>query len=213
MVFGFISNFRYENGIEPQFLEKFRKTGMLEWSNFKTEDCIAGDHEGMAFELCEIDLRTEDSDGETSTFRGLILHIKLTSRFAGLLVAQQKTDAIDRFFRRLFGTKLSTVPCGVVKVDAAYEFRTDNAAAIPAGLCVESAKVLEWLEQRWHDGKVQIVFHDEDCYVLFASGIENFRLPYTEFGSFVFERDVLPLINKMSVVLRTAHLIQGIGAE
>ena len=212
VIFGFIADFRYDYGTKPRFLEKFRETGLLDWNKFETDDCFAGVHDGLKFEISEINLFNQNGDGRSNQFSGLIVHIRQKSEFAGLLLAQRKTNDVYRFFRDLFGSELRTVSCGLAEIDVTHEFRTNNAGPEQARMCIEMAKALDWLRKFWDRGPVQIVFDGHDCYLLLATGRKNFELPIIQSGNIDFDRDVLPVMKEMVTLLAIAHLINKIGA-
>lgn len=213
-MFGFISNFHYEIGTKPSFLDKLKQTEVLHWDKFETEDCFKGNHEGLIFELCEIDLFSDDGENsKTNRFQGLILHLKRTSQFGGVLLARQKRDMVERIFGYLESSSHQAVSSGIPEIDLAYDFRTSNAGADYAPLCIMSGKVLAWLKEIWNESPVQIAFDGDDCFLLIQSGANNFELPYIQSGDLRIDRDVLPLVKTMMTLLKIAHLISKIGAE
>ena len=211
-IFGFIPEFRYQNGRQPDFLERFKATGLIPWSSAGHDDWFAGVHDGLDFELSEIRLFTGAGKHKQTLFKGLILHIGRRARFDGLLLAQTRTNAVHRYVRDLFSKELQTVSSGVADVDDSHEFRTDTPGPEQVQLSIEMARVLDWLQQFWRRGPVQIVIRDRDCYLLLAGEADHFELPHIDAGDIVFDRDVLPLIEDMVTLLAIAHLVDKIGA-
>ena len=211
-IFGFIPEFRYTNGQPPRFLPGLERTGMLAWQSADHDDGFAGIHDGMAFELAETEFFTGSGKHKSSLFKGLIVHIRRQGSFGGLLLAQPKANALQRYFRDLFGKDLRTVSSGLAAVDATHEFRTDREGPEQQRLSIEMAKALDWLSSFWGHGPVQIALSGDDCYLLLAGKQNHFELPHIDAGDIVFDRDILPLIKDMVTLLAVAHLINRIGA-
>jgi hypothetical protein len=212
-IFGFIPEFRYENARPPDFLERFKASGLIPWSSAGHDDWFSGAHDGLDFELSETRLFTGSGRHKQALFKGLILHIARQARFDGRLLAQTRTNAVHRYVRDLFSRELQTVSSGLTTVDDSHEFRTDTPGPEQAQLSIEIAKVLDWLQEFWRHGPVQIAVRETDCYLLLAGDADHFELPHIEAGDIDFDRDVLPLIKDMIALLAIAHLMAKIGAE
>jgi len=213
VIFGFIPKLSYQNNKPPRFLQKLKATGLLSWSSTGHDDWFAGEHDGLEFELSETEFFTGSGKHKSSLLKALVFHSRREFGFDGLLLAQQKTNAVHRYFRDLFGKNLRTVKSGLNAVDETHEFRTDKEGPVQAQLSLEMAKVLDWLQRDWRHGPVQIVFQAKDCYLLLAAKANHFELPHIDAGDIDFERDVLPLIRDMVVLLAIGHLIAKIGIK
>lgn len=213
VIFGFIPDFRYATGLPPRFLPRFEQTKLLAWQSARHDDGFSGAHDGLEVELSETEFFIGFGKNKSSLFKGLILHIRRQSAFDGVLLAQQKANAVQRFFRDLFGTELRSVGSGLASVDETHEFRTDREGPEQQRLSIEIAKALDWLQQFWRHGPAQIALTGNDCYLLLAAEADHFELPPIQSGDIDFDRDVLPLIKDMVTLLAIAHLINKIGAE
>lgn len=212
VIFGFIDNFHYQNGKAPSFLARLEKMGLLSYTSADHDDWFAGNHEGLHFELSETCLKKKSGKNTRTIFDGLIFHIRRDSDFRGLLLAQRKADVITKFFRDLFGSKLVPIETGVADIDETHDFRTDAAGSESVKLATKMAKALDWLQDSWRHGPVQIAFQDADCYLLLAASKDHFELPGITAGDIEFDRHILPLIRDMITLLAIAGLIRKIDA-
>ncbi len=212
-IFSFIDDFQYQNGHPPGFLDQLEATGLLSYTSASHDDWFAGSHDGGRFELAETHLKRKSGKNTHTIFDGLIFHIRLDNRFRGLLLAQKKADVVTKFFRDLFGTKLREIKTGISDIDASHDFRTNADGQEPGRLAARMAKALDWLQETWPHGPVQIAFADSDCYLLLAATKDHFELPGITQGDIDFDRHILPMIRDMATLLAIAGLIRKVDGE
>lgn len=213
VIFGFIDDLHYQNGKAPGFLGRLEEIGLLSYTSADHDDWFAGKHEGLQFELSETCLKRKSGKNTRTIFDGLIFHIQRDSTFRGLLLAQRKANVITKFFRDLFGSKLVSIETGIADIDETHDFRTNAAGPEAARLASRMAKALDWLQDSWGHGPVQIAFQDADCYLLLAASKDHFELPGITAGDIDFDRHILPLIRDMVTLLAIAGLIRKIDAD
>lgn len=213
VIFGFIDDFQYRNGHAPGFLARLEEIGLLSYTSAQHDDWMSGNHEGLWFELSETRLKKKSGKSSRTIFDGLIFHIKRDSNFRGLLLAQKKADVVTKFFRNLFGSKLEAIETGIGDIDETHDFRTNAAGSEAARLAGRMAKALDWLQESWRHGPVQIAFNETDCYLLLAASKDHFELPGITAGDIEFDNHILPLIRDMVTLLAIAGLIRKIDAD
>lgn len=213
VIFSFIDYFEYQNGRAPSFIGRLVSTGLLSYTRATHDDWFAGNHEGVQFELSETHLSKKSGKNTRTIFDGLMFCLHRNTEFRGLLIAKRKSNVVTRFFRDLFGSSLTDISTGVSEIDDSHEFRTDQPGAEASALAVKMAKALDWLQEEWPHGPVQIVFNGTDCYLLLAARKDHFELPGITKGDIEFDKHLLPLIRDMVTLLAIAGLIRKIDAD
>ncbi len=212
VIFGFIDYFEYEHGRTPSFLGRLVATGLLNYNKWDHDDWFAGSHEGVQFEMIETHLSKKSGKNTRTIFDGLIFHLHRNTDFRGLLMSQKRSNAVTRIFRDLFGDTLKEIETGVGDIDSTHEFRTDTPGPESRELAIRMAKVLDWLQEEWRHGPVQIAFSGTDCYLLLAARKDHFELPGITETDIEYERHILPLIRDMVTLLAIAGLIRKIDS-
>lgn len=209
-IFGFVEDVRYAHGSEPAFLEDLRKTGLVSFTRSENDDTLSGRHESMPFHFTETKLVSGSGKNKTTVFAGIIFHFPLQTPFPGLLLAASKGGWLTQTWRDLFGSRHSILTAAYGRVDAIYEFHTDNVAAAQPVVDNAMAPALAYLRGAWQGGQVLIGIRNEECYLMMPSTKDHFMLPGID-RDIDFKRDILPMISELAVLLAFAHLVRKIG--
>jgi len=211
LVFGFVDDVRYANGVEPHFMKAMPGKDFVPRDRSEHGDAISGVHEGLTFVLSETELSAGSGKSRQTTFKGIIFHFTREPAFPGLLLAARKPNAMQRFVRDLFGgSRLALVASGNPEVDASHEFRTDRPEAATVLVQGTLAKALDYLATEWRDDVVRIALNGPDCYLLVPTKKNFFELPPVD-TAIDFDRDIRPMIRDLVTLLATAQLVNRIG--
>jgi len=212
IVFGFIAEMRYQHGVVPNSFDRLPRAAVGPFNRQAFDDIVSGRYEGFPFELYEAELREGSGKGSSTAFKGVIVAFETIAPFPGILVATRRTNAVIGFFRGMFASKLEELSCGVPELDAAYEFRTDNAGAAQPLVSGRLAQALKWLSETWPDDPARVALIGSDGFLLLPQTKNFFELPGIA-APLDYTTHIAPMIADMGAMLATAALVRKIGAK
>jgi uncharacterized membrane protein len=212
IVFGFIRDMRYEHDVTPNSFDRLPRETIGTFNSERFDDIVSGRYEGFPFELYEADLRQGSGKSEATAFKGVVVAFETIVPFPGILVATRRTNAVVGFFRGIFAGKMQELSCGVPELDAAYEFRTDNAQAAQPLVSGRLAQALKWLGETWPDEPARVALNGSDGFLLLPQPKNFFELPDISVP-LDYQTHVAPMISDIGAMLATAALVRKIGAR
>ena len=212
IVFGFIRDMRYEHEVTPNSFDRLPRETIGTFNSERFDDIVSGRYEGFPFELYEADLRQGSGKSEATAFKGVVVVFETIVPFPGILVATRRTNAVVGFFRGIFAGKMQELSCGVPELDAAYEFRTDNAQAAQPLVSGRLAQALKWLGETWPDEPARVALNGSDGFLLLPQPKNFFELPDISVP-LDYQTHVAPMISDIGAMLATAALVRKIGAR
>lgn len=211
VIFGFIENVGYSRGVAPGSFERLPRDAVGPFSDEVFDDVVTGTYAGFAFELYEAHLTTKVAGTRSTSFRGVIVAFETQTAFPGVLIATRKGNQVVSFFGGLFGgSPLEPIPSGNARLDAHYDFRTDNPAAAKPLVEGRLARALQWLGEAWPDEPARVALNEHNGFLLLPTSKDFFELP----GIGVpldYKAHVEPIITDMASLLATASLVRKIG--
>ncbi len=212
IIFGFIADMRYQHGGRPNSFDRLPREAVGAFNRQSFDDVVSGRYEEFPFELYEAELRVGSGKDSSTTFKGVIVAFEAIEPFPGVLVATRRTNAVVGFFRGMFASKMQDLSSGVPELDAAYEFRTDNAEAARPLVTGRLAQALKWLGETWPDDPARVALNGSDGFLLLPQTKNFFELPDISVP-LDYSTHVAPMISDMGAMLATAALVRKIGAK
>jgi len=212
VVFGFIEDVRYRHGAVPDSFGRLPGEAVGSFDRQTFDDVVSGRYQGFPFELYEALLQEKSGKTTLTAFRGVVVAVGAAETFPGKLVATRKANTVVGFFRGLFGPRMEELQSGVPALDAAYEFRTDNADAARPLVTGRLAKALQWLGEAWPNEQARIALSGNDIFLLLPQDRNFFELPGMS-QPLDYDRDVKPMIADMAALLATAALVRQVGVR
>lgn len=213
IVFGFVKDVRYANGVTPQSFDRLPRDLVGGFDRQSFDDVVAGTYEDFPFELYEAELRTRSGKSSVTRFKGVIVAFQLASPFPGMLMATRKANQVVSFFRGLFGASVEEIECGVPEIDEVYEFRTDNVEAARPVITGRLPKALQWLAESWKEEQARVALKGEDGYLLLPISRNMFELPSVSVP-LDYKVHIEPIVADMASLLATAALVRKVyGTE
>lgn len=210
IVFGFIGDMRFAKGGTPASFDKLPRDTVGDFDHSQFDDIISGTYEGFAFELYETVL-SRTGKGAATLFDGVIVAFEMQQAFPGELIATLKSNAVMGFFREIFGGGMVEIASGVPELDAAYDFRTDNADAAQPLVSGQVAQALTWLKEAWPGEPARIAIKDRNGYLLLPAKKDFFELPLPD-AAIDYKTHVEPMIADLATMLAITALVRKIGA-
>jgi hypothetical protein len=212
IIFGFIQEMRYRNGGTPDSFDRLPKQAVGSFNRQHFDDIVSGKYEGFPFELYEAKLSQKAGKSESTVFRGVITSFQPQSSFPGLLIAAKRAGTVGKFFRDMFGNGgLEPVESGMVWLDEAYEFRSDNPSAARPLVAGRLAKVLQYLNETWPGEPPRVALWGPDGFLLLPLTKDFFELPGIT-TAIDYKVHVEPIVADMVQLLATASLVRKVGA-
>ncbi|MCV3206991.1 hypothetical protein OHD62_10085 [Mesorhizobium sp. YC-39] len=212
IIFGFIQEMRYQHGVTPNSFDRLPRGVVGSFNRQAFDDIVSGHYEGFPFELYEAELREGTGKGSSTAFKGVIVAFETIAPFPGILVATRRANVVVGFFRGMFASKMEELSSGVPELDAAYEFRTDNAQAAQPLVSGRLAQALKWLGETWPDDPARVALNGSDGFLLLPQPKNFFELPDISVP-LDYQTHVAPMISDMGAMLATAALVRKIGAR
>ena len=213
IIFGFITDMRYQHGVTPHSFDRLPRETVGGFTMSRFDDIISGRYEGFAFELYEADLWDGGATkNKATTFKGVVVAFDTIEPFPGILVAARRANAVVGFFRSMFAAKMQELSSGDAALDAAYEFRTDNIEAARPLVTGRLAQALKWLHETWPDDPARVALNGSDGFLLLPQTRNFFELPAISVA-LDYKSHVAPMIADMGAMLATAALVRKIGAK
>ncbi len=210
VIFGFAERIRYRNGIEPKFMEKLPKPGLIRFGRAHYDDLVSGILEDMDFTLSEVRLTTGGKH-EQDVFKGVILYFNPPHPFEGRLFAAKRLYGFKGFMDDLFGDRsLENIRSGFGELDATYDFRTDHPEKATALVVGPIAQALNYLAEAWPDDTVRLALMGSDAFLLVPTKKNFFELPDLR-ENIDWERHVKPMIRDLMTLLAVAQLVRRIN--
>lgn len=211
VIFGFIDKVQYRKGDTPKSMDRLPRETIGSFDQSSYDDEISGIWQGFQFELFEA-VFSQKVDKNTSTiFRGIVVALETETPFPGVLVATRKANKVTSFFHGMFGRELEQLQSGVPVLDAAYDFRTDNADAARPLVSGRLAQALQWLAESWPEEPARIALKDRDAFLLLPQSRNFFELPDIA-TPLDYKTHVAPMIADMASLLATGALVRRIGS-
>lgn len=212
IIFGFIRDVRYAHGGRPNSFDRLPREAVGPFNRESFDDVVSGRYEEFSFELYEAELREGTGKGSSTAFKGVIVAFEAIEPLPGILVATRRTNAVVGFFRGMFASKMQELSSGVPELDAAYEFRTDNAEAAQPLVSGRLAQALKWLGETWPEEPARVALNGSDGFLLLPQAKNFFELPAISVP-LDYQTHVAPMISDMGAMLATAALVRKIGAR
>ncbi|MET2830722.1 hypothetical protein [Mesorhizobium shangrilense] len=212
IIFDFIQDISYRHGVAPNSFDRLPRETVGSFNRQAFDDIVSGRYEDFPFELYEANLREGSGKGATTIFRGVIVAFEAIAPFPGILVASRRANRDVGFFRGIFTARMQLLSSGVPELDAAYEFRTDNAEAARPLVAGRLAQALTWLGETWPDDPARIALSGGDGFLLLPQTKNFFELPDISVP-LDYQTHVAPMITDMGAMLATAALVRKIGAR
>ncbi|ESY69013.1 DUF3137 domain-containing protein [Mesorhizobium sp. M0051] len=212
IIFGFIADMRYQHGVTPNSFDRLPREAVGAFNKQSFDDVVSGRYEEFPFELYEAELRVGSGKDSSTVFKGVIVAFEAIEPFPGVLVATRRTNAVVGFFRGMFAGKMQDLSSGVPELDAAYEFRTDNAEPARPLVTGRLAQALKWLGETWPDDPARVALNGSDGFLLLPLTKNFFELPVISVP-LDYTTHVAPMISDMGAMLATAALVRKIGAK
>ena len=209
-VFGFIDQLRYKHGEKPQTFERLPQEVTGKFTQPRFGDMISGRYEGFGFEFYEATLARSSRKNAEPAFKGVVVAFGAASPFPGLLVASPRARAVLGFVRKLFGARIDGLRSGIDKLDARYDFATDNVAAARPLVTGRLAQALLWLIEAWPDRPARVALSREICFLLIPLKNDFFRLPPIS-RPLDYTKHIAPMIADLGALLATASLVRKIS--
>ncbi|WP_036259115.1 DUF3137 domain-containing protein [Mesorhizobium sp. WSM3224] len=212
IIFGFIQDMRYQHGAPPKSFDRLPRETVGTFNRPYFEDVISGRYEGFPFELYEVTLLERNGKTTSMVFKGIIIAFETTAPFPGILVAARRANMVAGFFRGMFASKVEELSCGVPELDAAYEFRTDNAEAARPLVTGRLALALKWLSETWQKEPARVALNGSDGFLLLPQNKNFFELPDISVP-LDYKTHIAPMIADLGAMLATAALVRKVGAK
>lgn len=210
IIFGFIKDMRHEREVMQPSFAALPDATVGKFNVMEFDDSISGTYEDFRFELYETLLIQRNDKYDSTTFQGVIVAFGLESPFPGMLIATVRTNAVLSFFGEIFGSALVEVRSGVQELDAAYDFRTNNAEAAQPIVRGQMAQALTWLKEAWPGEPARIAFKGRDGFLLLPDKRNFFELPAPNVP-LDYKAHVEPMIADMATILAITALVRKIG--
>lgn len=210
IIFGFIKDMRHEREVMQPSFAALPDATVGKFNLMEFDDSISGTYEDFRFELYETLLIQRNDKYDTTTFQGVIVAFKLENPFPGMLIATVRTNAVLSFFSEIFGSALVEVRSGVEELDAAYDFRSNNAKAAQPIVSGQMAQALTWLKDAWPGEPARIAFKGKDGFLLLPDKRNFFELPAPNVP-LDYKAHVEPMIADMATMLAITALVRKIG--
>jgi len=212
IIFGFIRDMRYQNGVTPNSFDRLPRAAVGSFNRQAFDDIVSGRYEDFPFELYEAELRVGTAKSSSTVFKGVIVAFETIAPFPGILVAARRANAVVGFFRSIFTAKMQELSSGDAALDAAYEFRTDNIAAAQPLVTGRLAQALKWLHETWPEDQARVALNGSDGFLLLPQPKNFFELPAISVP-LDYTSHIAPMIADMGAMLATAALVRKIGAK
>lgn len=208
--FGFVQDLKLRKAVTPESFARLPRETVGDYDGCQFDDVISGSYDGFSFELYEAELRGRSGKLDVELFDGVIVAFDMVKPFDGVLVATVKTSAVMGFFREMFGGGLTPLTSGSATLDAAYDFRSDNAQAAAPLVSGQMAQALGWLNEVWPGAPARIAINGKNGFLLLPDKRDFFELPA---GSVAldYKRHIEPMIADIATMLATAGLVRKIG--
>lgn len=207
--FGFVDDLKLEKGVVPKSFPRLPRETVGDYDGSMFDDVISGSYDGFSFEVFEVALWRRSGRADVELFDGAVVAFQMMKPFDGVLVATVKTTAVMGFFREMFGG-LEQVLSGSGRLDAAYDFRTDNVTAALPLVSGQLAQTLEWLNEVWPGAPARIAINGRDGFLLLPDKRDFFELPPSTVAV-DYKTHVEPMIADIATMLATASLVRKIG--
>lgn len=205
-IFGFAERLRYANGIEPSFMKKLPKPGLIRYDTAYYDDLVSGIYQGMDFTLCEIRLTTGGRH-ERDVFNGVVVYFNPPHPFEGRLFAAKRLYGFGGFVDDLFADRsLENIRSGFGELDATYDFRTDAPEKATPLVVGPVASALNYLAEVWPDDTVRLALMGDDAFLMVPTKRNFFELPDLH-EDIDWERHVRPMIRDLVTLLAVAQLV------
>ncbi len=212
VIFGFIDKVRYQRGDEPTSVERLPRETIGAFNHSSYDDEIAGEWQGVPFELYETVFSQKSGKTTSTIFRGVVVALETETAFPGVLVATRKANRVTSFFHGIFGSALKELHSGVPVLDAAYDFRTDNLGAAQPLVDGRLAQALQWLGETWPEEPARIALKGRDAFLLLPQSRNFFELPDISVP-LDYKTHIAPMIADMASLLATGSLVRKIGSK
>jgi len=212
IVFGFIKDFKYRRGGEPDSYGRLPPQTIGSFNQRGFDDIISGIYGGSRFELYEASFSTKSGKNTTTrNFRGIVMAFELATPFPGLLIATRKTGKVVTFFSEIFGgDRMEELTSGNEALDSAYDFRSDNVEAARPLVIGHLMQALQWLGEMWPGEPVRIGLHGADGFLLIPHEKNFFELP--GIGTTLdYSAHIAPMLADMAQLLATTSLVRKVG--
>jgi hypothetical protein len=211
IIFGFIKDLRYVNGVTPDSFDRLPKQAVGSFNRQSFDDVVSGKYDDFPFELYETKLSSGSGKSEHVLFKGVVAAFETVAPFPGLVVAVKRAGTVSKFFRDMFGSSgMQTVECGIPNLDEEYEFRTDNAGAARPLVSGRLAKALQWLNDTWPGEPARVALHGNDGFLLLPVTRNFFELPGIS-TPLDYKAHIEPIVADMALLLATASLVRKVG--
>lgn len=208
-IFGFIEGVRYDHEAEASFLELMPAEATGPYNRKHFDDRLIGAYGDMAFELSEMRLEYKPGKNTRIVFMGVIVNFRLATPFPGRLVATKPQGPVSRFFASLFTTsKLVKVESGDPRMDAIYDFRSDNAEAAAPLLSGNLVRALDALRGTMGGEPPRIAVDGREGFVLLPHGRNFFELPSLSVP-LDYAAHVEPMAAELVMLLESARLVRS----
>ncbi|MBL8581012.1 MAG: hypothetical protein JNL61_02135 [Rhizobiaceae bacterium] len=206
-LFAFVEGLRYRHDETPESFDRLPRALVGDFNRESFDDIFAGRYDGFPFELYEAEFGQR---GGATLFKGVVVAFQPAAPFDGLLIATGKQEQPAGLLGALFGSRLTSLACGVPEIDAHHDFLTDNPDAARPLVGGNIAAALGWLIEAWPEGPARVALSHADGFLLLPDSRNFFELPPASVA-INFERDAKPMLADMSALLATTALVRKAG--